>query len=74
MWRRILVVVLPFIVDGMVALALANGGKPAQPASPRMVSTPGFAHGAGLPLLVADSVRPAALRPGKKSPEQRVLR
>ncbi len=80
MRRRILVVVLPFAFDGLVALALAIGDKPAPPASPRTLSMYERAQarearpGAGLPLLVADAMRSAALRAGKKSHEQRVLR
>lgn len=80
MWRRLCGVVLPFVVDGLVALALASGDKPTQSASPRMVSAPEFPHvrverpGAGLPLRVADTARSAAPQAGKRSQVPRVLR
>jgi len=80
MWRGICAVVLPFAVDGLVALALENGDKRAQPVRPRMMFMTERGHGqaarpgAGLPLLVAEAVRSAAVRTGKKSQEQRVLR
>jgi hypothetical protein len=80
MWRVVGAVVLPFVFDGLVALALATGDRAAPPASRQVAAasehtvSQAALPGVRMERLAANSLRSTAMRPPGKVQVQPMFR